>query len=209
MPGIAAMNDDTTHGPTGRDGGAVTPGRPRDEEASDRIREAALKLVRDKGYGHVSISRIASEAGVARQTLYNRWPTKADLVLDAFFAQANALAARPDLTSDAPRSVLLGGFLSDIFAHLQKDGIALRCLIAAAQEDDAFRASLWTRFVEPRGKIVEDLFRDAQKRGELDPARDVGVLVAFVHGAFWYRLLNGQAVDDRLAQAIAAEIFRD
>ncbi|GGD72010.1 TetR/AcrR family transcriptional regulator [Croceicoccus mobilis] len=186
---------------------ATAPGRPRDEEASGRIRAAALKLVREEGYGQVSISRIAKEAGAARQTLYNRWPTKAELVLDAFFAQANAIAARPDPAPDVPRSIVLRDFLCDIFAHLQRDGAALRSLIAAAQQDEDFCAIFRTRFVEPRGHIVEELLRDAQKRGELGAGRDTAMLTALVHGAFWYRLLNGQALDDRLAQGIVAEIF--
>lgn len=183
-------------------------GRPRDAQAGGRIREAALRLVREEGYSHVSISRIAAEAEVARQTIYNRWPTKADLVLDAFFAQADVIATRPDLASAEPRSELLYRFLKAIFAHLEQDGAALRSLIAAAQEDEGFRAIFWSKFVEPRGRIVADLLADAQKHGELDGDRNVELITAFVHGAFWYRLLGGQTLGDPLARDIVSEVFR-
>ena len=56
-------------------------GRPRDARADEEIRSAALSLIRESGYRAVSIAAIAKKAGVARQSVYNRWPTKADLVL--------------------------------------------------------------------------------------------------------------------------------
>ena len=52
-------------------------GRPANEEASAALKAAALRLVRETGYEKVSIAAIIAEAGVARQTLYNRWDTKA------------------------------------------------------------------------------------------------------------------------------------
>lgn len=55
--------------------------------------------------------------------------------------------------------------------------------------------------------MVTDLLLRAQARGELMPARDAVMLSAFVHGAFWYALLNGQPVDAALARRIAAEVF--
>ena len=65
-------------------------GRPRDETSAPAIKAAARRLVTEKGYENVSISEIVRVAGVARQTLYRRWSSKADLVLEAFFETAGA-----------------------------------------------------------------------------------------------------------------------
>src|SRR5947199_331051 len=61
-------------------------GRPRDAEASPALLEAARRLVLEKGYAATSISDIAAAAGTGRQTLYRRWPGKAQLILDAAVA---------------------------------------------------------------------------------------------------------------------------
>ena len=183
-------------------------GRPKNETASKEIKDQAIALVRAQGYGNVSISDIIKAAGVSRQTLYNRWASKAELVLEAFFELTGAQVAAPDLGSDIPRRDLLARFLREVFDHLDSEGDCIRSLIAAAQMDDDFRDVFWARFVSPRADLVTALLKDAQKRGELEAARDVDLLSSFIHGTFWYRLLNGQTIDASLADDIADDIFR-
>lgn len=182
-------------------------GRPVDAAAGQALKAAALQLVRERGYAKVSIAAIAGAAGVARQTLYNRWNTKADLVLDAVFEETGRFSTIPLADTGESCAAQLEAFLVEVFGHLAVDSDPLRALIAAAQEDATFRAAFRDRFVLPRERIVTDLLRRAQARGELDAGRDPEMLSAFVHGAFWYRLLNGQPVDAALARAISAEIF--
>lgn len=186
----------------------LAPGRPKSEAASTALKEAALQLVRENGYSNVSISQIIAMAGVSRQTLYARWPTKAELVLDAFLELAHARTTPPDLAGDTPRDKLLADFLGEIFDHINEDGDSLRSLIAAAQADPGFRDVFWSRFVSPRAEIVRRLLADAQLRGELDASRDIDLLSSFIHGAFWYRLLNGRPLGNELTTAIVDEIFR-
>lgn len=183
-------------------------GRPRNEEAGRALKQAALRLVQEKGYQNVSISALIEAAGVSRQTLYNRWATKAALVLDAFYEHVDRQIEPPDLDSAKPRRELLADFLRDVFLHIDRDGESIRSLIAAAQTDPAFRAIFWSRFVEPRERFVAGLLADAQKRGELAPGRDVAMMSSMIHGAFWYRLLNDQPLDASVARAIADETFR-
>ncbi|MBB93086.1 MAG: TetR family transcriptional regulator [Rhodobacteraceae bacterium] len=182
-----------------------TPGRPRDAAVSRKLKDTALRLVRDKGYDTVPISAIIAEAGVSRQSLYNRWSTKAELVLDAFYDDSFTRVAQPLPRPDHRGA--LATFLADIFAHLAENGAALRSLIAAAQADETFRVAFHDRFVAPREEIVTQLLHEAQAAGELPPGRDPELLSAFVHGAFWYRLLNGQTLDDTWARRIADGVF--
>ncbi|MGJ8547178.1 MAG: TetR/AcrR family transcriptional regulator [Sulfitobacter sp.] len=182
-------------------------GRPRDAGAADAIRAATLRLVRENGYGRVSISAIASAAGVARQTLYNRWNTKADLVLDALFEETGRYAAAPGDDPAQSCAAQLEMFLAQVFEHLTQDAGPLRALIAAAQEDPEFRQVFRDRFVQPREAMVTDLLRRAQTRGEIAPQRDLDMVSGFVHGAFWYALLNGKPLDAAFARRITAEIF--
>lgn len=182
-------------------------GRPPNEAAGAKLKAAALRLIRENGYSNVSVAAIAAAAGVARQTLYNRWATKADLVLEAVFEETGRYAAEPPSETGAHSRDLLEKFLTQVFTHLAADGDTLRALIAAAQEDASFATALRDRFVQPREQIVTNLLHRAQARGELGKNRDPEMLSAFVHGAFWYRLLNRQPVNAALARAIAAEVF--
>ncbi|MDO6585897.1 TetR/AcrR family transcriptional regulator [Salipiger sp. 1_MG-2023] len=182
------------------------PGRPRDAEAADALKAAALRLVRERGYSRVTIGALTDAAGVSRQTLYNRWPSKAELVMDAFYDAASVNVPNPG--PDVPGETALTQFLSEIFEHLKRDGDCLRSLVAAAQDDTDFRDVFWQRFVAPRSVIVKDLLRRSQTRGELAPDRDIDILSNMIHGAFWYRSLNGQPLGAREAQLIARDVFR-
>ena len=61
----------------------VRAGRPRSTEADDAILDAALDQFCDFGYDGLSVERVAATAGVAKTTIYRRYPTKLDLVMAA------------------------------------------------------------------------------------------------------------------------------
>lgn len=184
-----------------------TPGRPRDAATSQTLKTVTLQLVREKGYGAVSVSAISSAAKVSRQTLYNRWSTKAELVLEALTEDVFLQVGEP-VPCPTHRAALVR-FLDEIFDHLSRDGDTLRSLIASAQEDAEFRALLRDRFVLPREQIVTDLLIRAQGAGELPRDRDAEMLSIFVHGAFWYRLLNDQVLDATWVRRIVDSVFSD
>lgn len=186
-----------------------TAGRPRDPKTADNIKSVTLCLMRDQGYAAVSIASIISEAGVAKQTIYNRWNTKADLVLDAIFEETERYASAPAHEANKSCREQLYQFLIDVFGHLGRDSRIIRALIASAQEDKLFQNAFREKFVKPREKIVEDILKRASSIGEISIERDIPTLVAFIHGAFWYPLLNGIQPDQKLAKTIVEEIFRN
>src|SRR5205814_3995053 len=61
----------------------VRPGRRRNEALSQAIVDATLAILREEGYDGLSIETIARRAGVSRPTIYTRWRTLHDLVLEA------------------------------------------------------------------------------------------------------------------------------
>lgn len=67
-------------------GGMAAPsrgGRKRDHTRDAVILEATLDVLAETGYEGMTIDMVAVRAAAARATVYRRWPTKADLVLDA------------------------------------------------------------------------------------------------------------------------------
>jgi AcrR family transcriptional regulator len=58
-------------------------GRPRSTKAHQAILHATLELFADEGFDAMSIEAIAARAGVGKTTIYRRWDSKEELMLDA------------------------------------------------------------------------------------------------------------------------------
>jgi AcrR family transcriptional regulator len=67
-------------------------GRPRDPGAEEAIGRATLALLDEQGYAGLTMASVAERARVAKTTIYRRWPTKADMVLDAIAAEVDGHA---------------------------------------------------------------------------------------------------------------------
>ena len=147
-------------------------GRPRDEALGPRILAAARKLVVRHGYEAVTTEMIAEAVQVGKQTIYRRWTSKADLILDAFIEQAQI---QVDLTggemAGSIRQELLT-FLCKTFDALRQTGRAMRSLMAAAQRDAQFCERFRTRFIERRRATLESILIRAIARGELPSKAD-------------------------------------
>jgi AcrR family transcriptional regulator len=174
-------------------------GRPRDDATTPALLAAARRLVIERGYNEVSIGLIATEVGVGRQTLYRRWPSKAELVLDAFLESAG----QHESFEDGRVEEVLATFLRNLFVNMESDGPAIRNLIASAQIDPAFLKSLKERFIEPRAEVAAAIFRRGIEKGELRGDADIDMALAALHGAFWYRLLQGDSLDAEYADRLA------
>jgi len=79
-------------------------GRPRAEDRTPAILEAAKELLGEVGYDRLRIQDVADRAGAGLATLYRRWPTKQALVADAIRYHAETLLPPP---VDDPRADLL------------------------------------------------------------------------------------------------------
>lgn len=58
-------------------------GRPRDEAIDAQIVDALFELIEELGLGAVTIDAIAERAGVSKATIYRRWDSKEDLIVDS------------------------------------------------------------------------------------------------------------------------------
>jgi AcrR family transcriptional regulator len=74
-------------------------GRPRRTDADDLILGAAATLLGETGFAAFSVDTIAERSGIAKTTIYRRWPTKAALV-------ANVLEVRIPMRGETARSLL-------------------------------------------------------------------------------------------------------
>lgn len=185
-----------------------SPGRPRREGADDAILSAAAALLDEKGYAQVTVAAVAARAGVGKQSLYRRWPSKAALVLDALAARTAREVPVPDTgsTRDDVRALLQAAF-----AVLRDParGRVVASLMAEAQHDSTFAAAFRERFVDERRAVLATLLRRGIVYGDLAPETDIGLAVDLVYGAMWYRLLNQHApLDDEFAAKLVNAVLR-
>ena len=176
-------------------GGRRGPGRPRSDQAGPALLAAARELVTRHGYEAVSIGDIARAAGTGRQTIYRRWPGKAELVLDAFTEHAVSLVDTGSPTADGPTGAagvagtdgpeVVREFLERTFAALAETGPALRSLMAQAQHDPAFCAEFRERFIGPRREALRGVLARAQERGLVRAGVDLDAAVAALYGGLW------------------------
>src|SRR5687767_15007682 len=73
---------------------------PRPGGRSARVREAVLSattaVLAEDGYERLSIETVAVRAGVHKTTVYRRWPTRAQLVVDALQERSERNVPVPD-----------------------------------------------------------------------------------------------------------------
>jgi AcrR family transcriptional regulator len=59
------------------------PGRPRLTDIEPRSYEAVLELFGQQGWAGLSLDAVATRAGIGKSSIYLRWKTKRDLLLEA------------------------------------------------------------------------------------------------------------------------------
>src|SRR5271154_296590 len=106
---------------------------------------------RSCGFAGLPIEGIAARAGVAKQTIYRWWPSKAEILMDAFVGDAAEYLSPPD-TGDLARD--LRSHLSRLADFLtQTDaGAVFRALAGQAQHDADIAARLRGRPPQPAAR---------------------------------------------------------
>jgi AcrR family transcriptional regulator len=161
-------------------------GRPRSVDADEAILAATLELAGEVGINGMSMDDLAERAGVSKTTIYRRWTSKEQLVLDALHS---AMGPLDDVDTgslgDDLRAYLIElgermwrGRMSDVLPHL----------IEVACHDDALRSRL-DDYVQFRRAPMLEILRRGLERGQLPADTDVEVLTDVLLGPFIYRRL--------------------
>ncbi|MEV7409388.1 TetR/AcrR family transcriptional regulator [Streptomyces althioticus] len=151
----------------------------RSERSRRAIYDAALALVAEVGYPKTTIEGIASRAGVGKQTIYRWWPSKADVLLEAFLdlsGQAAEAAGQKPYT--IPDTGDLAADLKNVLrATVDELGNpAFEAPSRALAAEGVVNEELGRRFVaqllEPQLQLYVDRLRAAQETGEVRPDID-------------------------------------
>jgi AcrR family transcriptional regulator len=182
------------------------PGRPRDESVSESITEAVLGLLAELGLRGMSMDAVATRAGVSKASIYRRWDSKEDLVIDVI----GGLVIAADATSTGEiRSDLLqvlgrfGAFISEL-----KAGSIFARLAGEVQAGSELGKHYAEAVILPRRAVIAGLITAAKERGELRQDLDVELAVDMLVGPVIIRNLmaairtGDDVADEKLVDAL-------
>ena len=168
---------------------AMPRGRTRDEDARQRILDAAFELVGASGPGTVTINSIATAADVAKQTIYRWWPSRTAVVLDALVdgtMRATPFRESDDIRADFERHLRSVAKLFD-----SPTGRIIRELVAESQSDDRIAAEFRNRFWGPRRELSRSRLERGMALGQVRPDVDPEIVLDAIYGPLWLGLLIG------------------
>ena len=175
-------------------------GRPRSQETHDAILETVRELLVTGGYAEVAMDRVAGLAGVGKQSLYRRWPSKAPLVAEAVL---DAYGHHGPL--ELPRT---GDVETDLRTWLRGQAeylgvprnVALSRALAVATADNPLDAdALHSQIAGPHHEAVLSRLRDAVAEGDIRSDADVEAVTEAVIGTTLYRIFTHvRSVDETI-----------
>lgn len=168
------------------DGLADAP-RTRGADATASILRAVLDLGDEVGFDALTVERLAERTGVAKTTIYRRWPNVSAIVMDAFLTEVtNAAPIREKATA---RETFATAMKLLARAYRGRQGQIMRPLLGRAQVDDRLLDAVRLRWVEPRRQIAREIVRRGIEAGELKPGLDPDVVLDLLYGPIYHRLL--------------------
>jgi AcrR family transcriptional regulator len=157
-----------------------------------RALATAAAILRRGGYSRLTIERVAAESGVAKTTIYRRWPTKAALCMELYLEVAGRELHDPD-TGDIANDLR---HIVNMVVRLQTRtvaGPAFIGLIAEALSNPESSASFLAEFAERRRELTRRVLKRAIHRGEIRADTDVDLVIDALGGATTFRLLQRHA----------------
>jgi AcrR family transcriptional regulator len=180
-------------------------GRPRDPRRDLAIIDATIEVLVRDGYDRLSMEGVAAAAGVGKTTVYRRWGSKAELVIDAMATLKTAVDSIDTGTLEGDVELLIAAACSPRSQRLQQVMVSI-CSALPREPDllEAFR----TRFTEPRIALIADMLERARSRGELGPEVDVAMAASLVPSLMLQRaLMTGKPAGRYYAEQVVGSVL--
>ncbi|WP_327638095.1 TetR/AcrR family transcriptional regulator [Kribbella sp. NBC_00482] len=178
--------------------------RPRVEGGrEEEILDATVAVVAELGYDRLTMDAVATAAKASKATLYRRWSTKAELVVDAI-SRAKGCPMPEDVDTGSLRGDLIsmacgdGGFTDELPMSV------VAGLLTALHRDADLQKAFRERFIGPRTEVTNKVYERAVERGEIAPDVDVALLsvtlpAVIIHHAY---ILGIEPTDDLILRVI-------
>lgn len=191
---------------------AATGQRKRGAALEDAILDATFAELSEVGYTALTVEAVAARAHTGKASIYRRWPTKAQLVLDAMLERVPTPkdcgldVVLPDsvTTADALRTVA-----SAISGILQSPaGDAMRSIKCEALADPELARLIDDQFQAPRRAALVQLLERGVQRGEVRPEAATELVADVLPAVLTHRvILQREQVGERDIHDIIEQIL--
>ncbi len=182
---------------------------------SARVRSAVLAATLEElvaaGYSELSLEGVARRAGVNKTTLYRRWGTREELILDVMRERATQAVPVPD-TGSVREDLLALARAAVANASSPIVEAVIRAVIAALPSNAVF-AEASRRFWSERMTLDGEIVKRAITRGELPAGTDPRLVIEAVLGPLHLRFLIGgespeESVIEQVVDLVLAGVMR-
>jgi AcrR family transcriptional regulator len=174
-----------------------SPGRPR-SGVDAMVFAATLSTVQELGYARATVDRIAAAAGIAKTTIYRRWPSKGELITACL---VDAFGPAP-LTGTDPMTDLATA-IRWIAAKIGEPGIgaAFAGVFTDAVNDPELRQILSAQLQDPYRLALEEALGEPEQR--------VLFFIDVVVGTLLHRMgMTGEPMVDADVDALVDMVLR-
>jgi AcrR family transcriptional regulator len=164
-----------------------SPSGSRRDARTEAILRAALEELAEVGYSAFSIEAVAARVGIAKTTVYRRYPTKSDLVRMAIRQfVSDAIGEPPDTGALRSDLIAVGRQAVQIASSVLGQGLLrTRLLDRVAPELD----EMGMEFECEREALNRIVATRAVARGELSNEDDFETMVQVLSGALLFKLV--------------------
>lgn len=184
--------------------GSRNRGRPLDRSRDTAILAAAMEILAEIGYDRLTMDLVAARARAGKAALYRRWPSKAELVVNAL-ARHSPCMPEPDtgtLRGDL-EAILVPPDNEDVFMTAVVAGLATAC-----RRDPQLARAFREKFMENTNRVLRHVFERALERGEIPEERDLDLLIEITPALFFSRsLVTGMLPDEVHVRRMIAEVI--
>lgn len=173
----------------------ISTGRPR-LDLDGAAFAATLRIVHEHGYAGATCERVASAIGVAKTTIYRRWPDKGSLIIDVLL---DAFGPLP-LSGDTRGEIIESG-IRWIAEKIGEPGVgaAFAGVFSEAVSDSTLREALTFRLQEPYRRALQEALDEPEQR--------MSFLIDVVTGPLLHRLgISGEPMAEADVGALVAMV---
>jgi AcrR family transcriptional regulator len=176
-----------------------SPGRPRSSVDAE-VFAATLSTVHELGYTRATVDRIAATAGVAKTTIYRRWPSKGALITACLVDSFGPLPLR----DGDSRADLMASAIRFAATKIGEPGIAAAFagVFTDAIGDPALREILSSQLQDPYRIVLQEVLNEPENR--------VLFVIDVVIGTLLHRMgMTGEPMVDSDVDALVEMILRE
>ena len=164
-------------------------GRPRDPAVGEKILEAALELLAERGFRGTTVRAVAARAGVGAAAIYRRHENREEMMLAAIDESVGVREVENTGNTELDLVSMLTVVRESVYA-----GPGIRVLAAVLLESEEHPELLATyrrRAVWPRRKLIRSVLERAIRRGEIRDDVDLDAAVDMLWGSAFARFVTG------------------